>query len=171
VNFLIVSLLSGILGLAIYRFAAARGELFRTRTLAFFKSFTLPWFAILGAQKALEQDLGIFAAIVVGLAATTAGGVVIDLISGVTPEIVEPAEYLVATAVLASGVYAVVATSGLPFLHSTLIAFLVAFVFRLVATHRHWREIVPETPAEATEAPVVGIAATSAQVEPGARAT
>ena len=39
------------------------------------KSFSLPWFAILGAHKALEHDLGIFAAICVGLLATTAGGV------------------------------------------------------------------------------------------------
>lgn len=40
----------GLLGLAIYRYAEAREEQFRTRMLAYFKSFTLPWFAILGAQ-------------------------------------------------------------------------------------------------------------------------
>jgi len=107
--YLVVCLLMGLLGLAIHQYAAKRGERFRTTTLAFVKSFTLPWFAVLGAHKALEQDLGIFAAIVVGVIATTAGGVVIDLFSAVTPEIVEPAEHLVTTAVLASGVYAVIA--------------------------------------------------------------
>src|SRR5262245_12951387 len=65
-QFLVVCLLMGLLGLAIYRVAASRGELFRTRTLAFFKSFTLPWFAILGAQRALEHDLGVFAAVLIG---------------------------------------------------------------------------------------------------------
>src|SRR5207237_2618593 len=55
--------------------AASREERFRTRTLAFFKSFTLPWFAVLGAHKALEHNLGLFSAILVGVLATTAGGV------------------------------------------------------------------------------------------------
>ena len=72
--YLVVCLLMGLLGLAIYRYAASREEQFRTKTLAYFKSFTLPWFAILGAHKALEHDLGIFAAVVVGVLATTAGG-------------------------------------------------------------------------------------------------
>ena len=69
----------------------------------------LPWFAILGAHKALEHDLGIFAAIVIGVLATTAGGVLIDLFSGVTPEVVMPSEHVVTTAVLASLIYALIA--------------------------------------------------------------
>ena len=126
--YLVVCLLMGLLGLAIYRYADSREERFRTRTLAFFKSFTLPWFAILGAHKALEHDLGIFSAIVIGLIATTAGGVFIDLFSGVTPEIVRPAEHLVTTAVLASAVYAVIAVQAkgsLSFFPVTLIAVLI----------------------------------------------
>src|SRR5271156_3315417 len=89
-TYLFVCLLMGLLGLAIYRYADSKEERFRTRTLAFLKSFSLPWFAILGAHKALEHDLGVFAAIVIGLIATTAGGVLIDLFSGVTPEVVRP---------------------------------------------------------------------------------
>src|SRR5258705_12875156 len=145
-TYLLVCLLMGLLGLAIYRYADSREEQFRTRTLAFFKSFTLPWFAILGAHKALEHDLGIFSAIVVGLIATTAGGVFIDLFSGVTPEIVRPAEHLVTTAVLASAVYAVIAvqTKGsLSFFPVTLFAVLIAFVFRVFAFREHWKQIVP----------------------------
>src|ERR1700704_4035464 len=127
--YFLVCLLMGLLGLAIYRYAASREERFRTRTLAFFKSFTLPWFAILGAHKALEHGLGIFAAIVIGLIATTAGGGFIDLFSGVTPEIVRPAQQLVTTAVLASTVYSVIAVLAegrLHFFPVTLIAVLVA---------------------------------------------
>ena len=89
-NYLFVCLLMGLLGLAIYRYLESKEERFRTRTLAFFKSFTLPWFAILGAHKALDHGLGVFAAIVIGLISTVAGGVMIDLFSGVTPEIVGP---------------------------------------------------------------------------------
>ena len=145
-TYLFICLLMGLLGLAIYRYADSREERFRTRTLAFFKSFSLPWFAILGAHKALEHNLGIFAAVVIGLIATTSGGVLIDLFSGVTPEIVRPSEHIVTTAVLASLVYTLLAMlvkDSLSFFPVTLIAVLVAFVFRVFAVRDHWPQIVP----------------------------
>jgi uncharacterized membrane protein YeiH len=144
--YLLVCLLSGLLGLAIYKFAASREERFRTRTLAFFKSFTLPWFAILGAHKALDHHLGIWTAIVIGLIATTAGGVLIDLFSGVTPEILRPSEQLVTAGLLASTVYTLLAVQelkSLSFFPVTLIAVLVAFLFRVFAVREHWPSIVP----------------------------
>ena len=145
-TYLIVCLLMGLLGLAIYHYAASREEHFRKRTLAFFKSFTLPWYAILGAHKALEHHLGIFAAIVIGVIATTAGGVLVDLFSGVTPGIVRPCEQLVTAAVLASTVYTLLAVQemkSLSFFPVTLIAVLVAFLFRVFAVRDHWPSIVP----------------------------
>ncbi len=144
-KYLLVCLAMGFLGLAIYRYADSKEERFRTRTLAYFKSFTLPWFAILGAHKSLDHGLGIWAAMVVGLIATTAGGVLIDLFSGVTPEIVRPSQHVVTTAILASAVYTgiAVAAKGLAFFPVTLIAVLVAFVFRVFAVREHWPQIVP----------------------------
>jgi uncharacterized membrane protein YeiH len=144
--YLLVCLAMGLLGLAIYRYADSREERFRTRTLAFFKSFTLPWFAILGAHKALDQDLGIFTAIAIGVIATTAGGVFIDLFSGVTPEVVRPAEHIVTTAVLAGTVYSVLGVlekGSLTFFPVTLISVLVAFLFRVFAVRDHWPQVVP----------------------------
>jgi uncharacterized membrane protein YeiH len=145
-TYLLVCLLMGLLGLAICRYLESKEESFRTRTLAYFKSFSLPWFAVLGAHKALEHDLGIFGAVTVGLIATTAGGVFIDLFSGVTPEIVRPAEQLVTTAVLAGGIYAglaVLLKTSNSFFPVTLIAVLVAFLFRVFAVRGHWPSIVP----------------------------
>jgi uncharacterized membrane protein YeiH len=165
-NYFFVCILMGLLGLAIYRYADSREERFRTRTLAFFKSFTLPWFAILGAHKALEHNLGIFAAILVGLLATTAGGVFIDLFSGVTPEIVRPSEHLVTTAVLASTVYTLIALywKSSSFFPVTLIAVLVAFVFRVFAVREHWPQIVPlDAPAAGPVVPVAGSVVPSAR--------
>jgi uncharacterized membrane protein YeiH len=144
--YLLVCLLMGLLGLAIYHYANSREEQFRTRTLAFFKSFSLPWFAILGAHKALNHDLGFFSAIVVGVIATTAGGVLIDLFSGVTPEIVRPSEFLVVTAILASALYVGIALIGkgmFSFFPATVISVLGAFVFRVFAVRDHWPQIVP----------------------------
>ena len=144
--YFIVCLGMGLLGLAIYRYADSMEERFRTRMLAYFKSFTLPWFAVLGAHKALGHDLGIFAAILIGLIATTAGGVLIDLFSNVTPEIVRPSEHLVTTAVLASSIYAVSAVQmhdRTEFFPLTLVAVLTAFLFRVIAVREHWAQIVP----------------------------
>jgi uncharacterized membrane protein YeiH len=111
-SYILVCLVAGWLGLAIYRYAESKEEHFRKRILAFFKSFTLPWFAILGAHKALDQGLGFFSAILVGLLAITAGGVLIDVFSAVTPEVVSPSEHAVTTVVLAGGVYAGIALLG-----------------------------------------------------------
>jgi uncharacterized membrane protein YeiH len=146
-TYLLICLLMGLLGLAIYRWAESKEEEFRTRVLAYVKSFTLPWFAILGAHKALEHNLSIWSAILIGLVATTAGGVFIDLFSGVTPEIVKPSEQLVTTAVLASSVYTLLAwaTKGsIQFFPVTLIAVTVAFTFRVFAVREHWPSIVPQ---------------------------
>jgi uncharacterized membrane protein YeiH len=154
-TYLLVCLLMGLLGLAIYHFAASKEEHFRTRTLAFFKSFTLPWFAILGAHKALEHHLGIWTAILIGLVATTAGGVLIDIFSGVTPEIVRPSEQLVTAGLLASTVYTLLAVQemkSLTFFPVTLIAVSVSFIFRVLAVRGHWPSIVPvPVPAEGPE--------------------
>jgi uncharacterized membrane protein YeiH len=151
-TYFFVCLVMGLLGLAIYRYLESREERFRTRTLAYLKSFSLPWFAVLGAHKALDHQLGIFAAIMVGLIATTAGGVLIDLFSGVTPEIVRPSEQLVTTAVIASTVYTMIAIhlkDSSSFFPVTLIAVGVSFVFRVFAVRDHWPSIVPlAAPAE-----------------------
>ena len=139
-------LVMGLVGVAIDAYSLRKGEHFRKNTLSVVKSFTLPWFAILGAHKALDHDLGVLTAIVVGVIATTAGGVVIDLISGVTPEIVQRAEHLVVTAIIAAGVYALVAVlvgERIPAFPITLIAVVVSFAFRVIAVRTHWEEIVP----------------------------
>ena len=151
--YLVVCVLMGLLGLAISRYLESREERFRTRTLAYLKSFSLPWFAILGAHKALDHGLGIFAAIVIGLIATTAGGVFIDLFSGVTPEIVRPSEQLVTAAVLAGTVYTLIAVhykESNSFFPVTLIAVLAAFVYRVIAVKEHWPQIVPVPAAAAS---------------------
>jgi uncharacterized membrane protein YeiH len=145
-TYCVVCLAMGLLGLAIYRYAASREEKFRTRTLAYFKSFTLPWFAILGAHKALDHNLGIYSAIAIGVVATTGGGVFIDLFSKVTPEIVKPSEHIVTTAIIASGVYTAIAMryqASNDFFPVTLIAVSVAFLFRALAVREHWAQIVP----------------------------
>ena len=144
--YILVCLLMGLLGVAIYRYAESKEERFRKRTLAYFKSFTLPWFAILGAHKALDHGLGIYTAIMIGLISTTAGGMFIDVCSDVTPEILRPSEHIVTAAVLAAASYAVLAKyvlTSVPAFPITLIAVLIGFLFRMIAVREHWGQIVP----------------------------
>jgi uncharacterized membrane protein YeiH len=166
--YFIVCFVMGYLGLAIYRYLETKEERFRTRTLAFFKSFSLPWFAILGAHKALDHGLGFFGAVLIGLIATTAGGMCIDLISGVTPEIMRPSEHMVTTAVLASTVYSAIAILGKGSAHFfpvTLISVSLAFAFRVMAVRGHWPQMVP------LQAPAEGILVEPAGVPPTAPST
>ncbi|MGZ4830757.1 MAG: trimeric intracellular cation channel family protein [Candidatus Angelobacter sp.] len=144
-TYLLVCVLMALLGLAIYRYAATREERFRTRTMAFLKSFTLPWFAILGAHKALEHGLGIWTAILIGVIATNAGGVFIDIFSGITPEIVKPSQQLFTASVLAGTVYTLLwqLEKGRAFFPVTLIAVGVTFIFRVLAVEDHFPSIVP----------------------------
>lgn len=145
-KYILVCLVMSVLGLLIYQYAESREEQFRRRTLAFFKSFTLPWFAILGAHKSLDHGLGIYTAIIIGLISTTAGGVFIDLCSDVTPEILKPSEHIVTAAVFAAGTYVLLARYALtnfPAFPITLIAVAVAFGFRVLAVKEHWGQIVP----------------------------
>jgi len=145
-KYILACLLMGLLGVAIYRYAATREESFRKKTLAYFKSFTLPWFAILGAHKSLDHGLGIYSAIAIGLIATTAGGLFIDVCSDVTPDILRPCEHVLTTAVLAAATYVLLAKyvlTSTPAFPITLIAVAVSFVFRVVAVREHWGQIVP----------------------------
>jgi uncharacterized membrane protein YeiH len=144
-----ICLLMGLLGVAIYRYLESKEERFRTRTLAYFKSFSLPWFAILGAHKALDHGLGFVGAVLIGTIATNAGGVLIDVISGVTPDLVMPSQQLVSASVLSAGVYAGIAiamkgSSG--FFPVTLIAVTAGFTFRVLAVRDHWPSIIPCDP-------------------------
>ena len=166
--YLLVCVLMALLGLAIYRYAATREERFRTRTMAFLKSFSLPWFAILGAHKALEHGLGIWTAILVGVIATNAGGVLIDIFSGVTPDIVKPSGQLFTASVLAGTIYTLLweLTKGRSFFPVTLIAVGVTFIFRLLAVKEHFPSIVPiACPAEGPEI----VTAAAAAAGPAAR--
>jgi uncharacterized membrane protein YeiH len=128
----------GVLGVAIYHYTESREEQFRKRTLAFFKSFTLPWFAVLGAHKSLDHGLGIYTAI--GFISSPAGGVFIDVCSDVPPQVLRPCEHVLTTAVLAATAYVLIAKYGLTRASAfpiRLIAILVAFVFRVVAVGEH----------------------------------
>ena len=118
------------------------------RVFDFMAAFSLPWYAIVGTDKALSADLPWVACVLIGVVGPTAGRFFIDLTSGVTPQHFVRGEWFVGTAVLTSVVYIValdfVDLSRYP---ATLVAFLVGFVFRVNARRLRWEEPLPNTDA------------------------
>jgi uncharacterized membrane protein YeiH len=118
------------------------------RLFDFMAAFSLPWYAIVGTDKALSADLPYIACVLIGIVGPTAGRFFIDLTCGVTPQHFVRGEWFVGTAVLTSVVYIValdfVDMSRYP---ATLVAFLVGFVFRVNARRLRWEEPLPTTDA------------------------
>ncbi len=143
--YLILCTIAGILALRI----SGRLEKAREAQLFDFMScFSLPWYAVVGANKALEADLPYLACILIGVIGPTAGRFLIDITSGVTPQHFVRGEWFVGTAVLTSVVYLIAdAGFGLDLWPATLIAFAVGFTFRVAARRFKLEEPMPANPA------------------------
>src|SRR6516225_5047879 len=101
---------------------------FKDGLFQFMTAFTLPWYAIVGAQAALTAHLGYAAAVLIGIIATTAGRWIIDVACNCVPKQLVRGEFFVAAAALTGIVYLLCNQAfGLDVLASTLIAFFVGF--------------------------------------------
>src|SRR5579872_1086335 len=101
------------------------GERFRSGLFAGMTAFSLPWYAVVGAQKAVDHHLGYNAAILIGVLATTGGRFIIDVSCGVVPKQLVRGEMFVTTAVLTAVVYLTVRYAA----HSDIVvATTIAFV-------------------------------------------
>lgn len=130
------------------------GQKFREGLFQFMTAFSLPWYAIVGCQKALGMDLPYLACILIGVVGPTAGRYFIDVTSSVTPKQFVKGEWFVGTAVLASVLYIVFYRNGLSFWPATLLTFVIAFAFRLLAQFKLWEEPEPwDQPVDKAEKP------------------
>ncbi len=146
--YLILCLGAACLALYIDYASAAK---FKDGLFQFMTAFTLPWYAIVGAQGALDAHLGYGAAVLIGMIATTAGRWIIDSACLVIPKQLVRGEFWMLAAFLTGVTYVICAAAiGLPVIASTIIAFLVGFGFRLTAQTLGWEEWEPwQTASEA----------------------
>jgi uncharacterized membrane protein YeiH len=135
--------IAGIVG---YLIAYAHGQLFREGLFQFMTSFSLPWYAIIGAQKAIEAGYPILGALAIAVIAPTAGRYMIDVTSGVTPKQFVRGEWFVATAIGTGLVWILLDEWGVPYWISVAAAFLVGFTFRVLALYRGWEEPLAREP-------------------------
>jgi uncharacterized membrane protein YeiH len=141
--FLVFCLAAGVLG---YLVAYKEGQLFREGLFQFMTSFSLPWFAIVGAQAAIHQGVTVAGALMIAVVAATAGRWLIDVSCSVPPKQFIRGEWFVTTAALTGLVWIAVDSlgAGEPLAAGT--AFVVGFTLRVLALYYGWEEPLASEP-------------------------
>ena len=139
----VVAIGFGVLG---YFLAYSKGQLFREGFFQFVISFSLPWYAMVGVYKGVQADLPVVAAIGLGVIATTAGRWYVDLSSGVTPKQFIRGEWWIPIATLAASVWVLTYWVWDNVYLASAIAFVVAYVVRVLALWYAWEEPLAKEP-------------------------
>ena len=133
-------------GVVGYFLAYGEGQLFREGFFQFMTAFSLPWYAIVGAQKGVTVGLPVWGCLLLALVGPTAGRYYIDITSGKTAKQFIRSEWFIGTALLTGLVWILVYWAGAGTWWAAGIAFLVGFTFRLLALYRGWEEPLPREP-------------------------
>jgi len=148
--YIILVTVAGIIGL---QTAWTRGQTFRETFYQFMTSFSLPWYAVVGAEKAMEAQWPLLGVIFLGVIGPTAGRFLIDVASDVPAKQFVQGEWFIGTAVLTSLVYFLLRNGAyggfglsLNLIGASLIAFAIGFIFRVAAIWYGWEEPMPRLP-------------------------
>lgn len=147
--YIIAATLAAIAALLIEYNVAQR---FRAGLFAFMTAFSLPWYAIVGAQKAVDHNLGYAAAVLIAVIATTGGRWIIDISCGLIPKQLVRGEFFVLTALLTAILYLACRYAfGMDVIVATVIAAVFGFGFRLLSQFLGWEEFEPWQPTDLKE--------------------
>ena len=141
--YITLCLAAGIVG---YLIAFKKGQLFREGLFQFMTSFSLPWYAIAGAQKGATVGLPLLGILLLAVVGPTAGRYYIDITSGVTPKQFIRGEWFVTIALLTGLVWVICDAAGLGTWPSVVIAFAIGFTLRVIALYRGWEEPLAKEP-------------------------
>lgn len=142
--FLIASFLAAGAAMSISYYGAIR---FQDGLFQFMTAFSLPWYAVVGAQTAIDAHLGYVAAVIIGVIGTTGGRFIIDIACNNVPKQLVRGHLFVITAALTAALYLLLhVAAGIALLPATLVAFFFGFAFRLLSQWLGWEEIEPWEP-------------------------
>jgi uncharacterized membrane protein YeiH len=141
--YILLCLAAGIVG---YLVAFSSGQMFREGLFQFLTSFSLPWYAIVGAQDAEKAHWPILGVLALAVIATTAGRWYMDVSSGVPPKQFIRGEWFVPTAALTGAVWLICDAAGLNTWWSAGISFVVGFTVRVLALYMGWEEPLAKEP-------------------------
>ena len=142
--YITLALAFGVLG---YLIAYSSGQLFREGLFQFMTSFSLPWYAIMGAYAGVKAGLPVFGCIFLAVVGPTAGRYYIDITSGVSPKQFIRGEWFVGIAALTGLVWILVTWAGAGPWLAAGISFVVGFTVRMLALYRGWEEPLAKEPA------------------------
>ncbi len=142
--YLIFCFVAGGAALALDYYSTQR---FKDGVFQFMTAFTLPWYAIVGAQTAVDNHLGYVAAILIGVIATTGGRFIIDIACNVIPKQLVRGEFFVVTAAMTAALYLVCNEAlGWSQTGATIVAVCFGFGFRILSQMLGWEEWEPWEP-------------------------
>jgi uncharacterized membrane protein YeiH len=141
--YILLCLGAGIVG---YRIAFAKGELFREGLFQFAISFSLPWYAIAGAQAAEKAHLPVLGVLAIAVIGATAGRYYIDITCDVPPKQFIRGEWWVTIAALTGAVWLICDAVKLDAWWSVGISFVFGFTVRVLALYRGWEEPLAKEP-------------------------
>jgi uncharacterized membrane protein YeiH len=105
-----------------------------TKPLILMDAVWLGLYAVVGAQKALENGLSGFSAILLGAVTAVGGSVLVDLLAGSQPELVRPGPISHFGAVIGSVIYVVMAQwLDVPGLVAMIVTVVAVFIIRVAA--------------------------------------
>lgn len=142
--YITVALAAAVVG---YLLAYQGGQLFREGLFQFMTSFSLPWYAIAGAEKGVAVGLPVLGTLALAIIGPTAGRWYVDVSSGVPPKHFVRGEWFMATAAMTGLVWLIADAAGASTWGAVGIAFVVGYVFRVVALYRAWEEPLAREPA------------------------
>jgi len=142
--FITVSLIAGAIG---YKLAYDKGQRFREGVFQFVTSFSLPLYAIVGAEKAENAGLPVLGVLALSVIAPTAGRWYVDVSCGVPPKQFIRGEWFVTIALLTGVVWVICAGAGLSIFARAAISFAIGYTVRMVALYRGWEEPLAKEPS------------------------
>jgi len=141
--YITLCLAAGVIG---YFLAYNSGQLFREGLFQFMTSFSLPWYAIIGAEKGIDQGIPVLGALLLAVVAPTAGRWLIDVSCNVPPKQFIRGEWFVAIAALTGLVWIIADSLGAGEWLAAGIAFVIGFTLRVIALYRAWEEPLASEP-------------------------
>ena len=141
--YITVCVIAGFIG---YHLAFTSGQLFREGLFQFVTSFSLPLYAIVGAQKGVIADLPVLGVLALAVVGPTAGRWYVDVSCGVPPKQFIRGEWFVTCALLTGLIWVLCDAAGLNTWVSAAIAFVVGYTVRMLALYFAWEEPLAAEP-------------------------
>jgi uncharacterized membrane protein YeiH len=141
--YITVCLIAGFIG---YSLAFGKGQLFREGLFQFMTSFSLPLYAIVGAQAGVDAGLPVLGVLALSVIGPTAGRWYVDVSCGVAPKQFIRGEWFVTIALVTGIIWVACDSAGLNTWVSAAISFAIGYTLRMVALYRGWEEPLAKEP-------------------------